>query len=838
MLCPLARVRFLAVAFVAGVGSIVANAPAQSAEPERKPPAEIRLLEALILPPAGQGGRLALPEDAVAGQMAAGTWKAPHAGDTLARPDGSTWKWEPLKAADDDSFHHAALRGGYAYFAVPAEEQRVMILEAAGHVMVYVNGEPRTGDPYSHGYVHLPILLWPGTNHLLFRAARGSLRAALVAPRPDAQLDLSDTTTPDLLVGEEVRAEAAVMVLNATNDTLDKLFLRAETVAEGRSAVTTELPPILPLGTRKVGFRLPGQPPTAEGTRELKLTLQRQVGDRLMTLHEATLKLAVLRPEQTHKVTFRSGIDGSVQYYSVVPRAATNDNPPAERAALILTLHGAAVEGSGQAACFSPKSWAHVVAPTNRRPYGFDWEDWGRLDAMEVLERAQETLDTNPRRTYLTGHSMGGHGTWHLGATFPDRFAAIGPSAGWISFWSYTGALKIDKPLPAQELLLRSLNPSDTLALAHNYGHYGVYVLHGDKDDNVPVGQARSMRLQLAGFHPDFVYHEQSGAGHWWGNPCVDWKPMMDFFQDHLLPRREDVRQVDFVTASPGVSAHCDWASIEAQVLHGKHSSIHLQCDREQRRLNGTTSNVARLALDVGHLAPGKPVQVELDGQKVDKVAWPAEGTRLWLQRQGEKWSAIKAPLLTDKRPQRYGPFKSAFRNRMVFVYGTKGTPEENAWALAKARFDAETFWYRGNGSVDVVADTSFDPAAERDRNVILYGHSNSNVAWRPLLSESPVQVRRGRIAVGDREMVGEDLACLFLRPRPGSDRAAVAVVGGSGIHGMRLTDRLPYFSSGVGYPDCLVFGSDVVTQRAENIRAAGFFGLDWSVSSGEFAWR
>ena len=44
------------------------------------------------------------------------------------------------------------------------------------------------------------------------------------------------------------------------------------------------------------------------------------------------------------------------------------------------------------------------------------------------------------RRTYLTGHSMGGHGTWHLGVTFPDRFAAIAPGRGWISMWSYAGA--------------------------------------------------------------------------------------------------------------------------------------------------------------------------------------------------------------------------------------------------------------------------------------------------------------------------------------------------------------------------------------------------------------
>ena len=86
--------------------------------------------------------------------------------------------------------------------------------------------------------------------------------------------------------------------------------------------------------------------------------------------------------------------------------------------------------GSGQARCYAPKSWGHVVAPTNRRRFGFDWEDWGRMDAMEVLEEAQARFGTDPRRTYLTGHSMGGHGTWNLGAHFPDRFAAIAPICG------------------------------------------------------------------------------------------------------------------------------------------------------------------------------------------------------------------------------------------------------------------------------------------------------------------------------------------------------------------------------------------------------------------------
>ena len=151
------------------------------------------------------------------------------------------------------------------------------------------------------------------------------------------------------------------------------------------------------------------------------------------------------------------------------------------------------------------KAWGHVIAPTNRRPFGFDWEDWGRLDAIEVLELNQRRLGIDPDRTYLTGHSMGGHGVWHVGITFPGRFAAIGPSAGWRSFWAYTGAERFENISPIERILRSATNPSDTEALSRNTLHYGVYILHGEKDDNVPAEQGRIMNETLGAFHPERV---------------------------------------------------------------------------------------------------------------------------------------------------------------------------------------------------------------------------------------------------------------------------------------------------------------------------------------------
>src|SRR5262249_40986198 len=74
-------------------------------------------------------------------------------------------------------------------------------------------------------------------------------------------------------------------------------------------------------------------------------------------------------------------------------------------------------------------------------------------------------------------------------------------------------------------------------------------------------------------------------------------------------------------------------------------------------------------------------------------------------------------------------------------------------------------------------------------------------------------------------------------RPRPGSDLACVGVIGGTGPAGMRLTDRMPLFLSGVAFPDALVLGPEALEKGAAGVRAAGFFGLDWSAETGEFAW-
>ena len=122
-----------------------------------------------------------------------------------------------------------------------------------------------------------------------------------------------------------------------------------------------------------------------------------------------------------------------------------------------------------------------------------------------------------------------------------------------------------------------------------------------------------------------------------------------------------------------------------------------------------------------------------------------------------------------------------------------------------------------------------------RDRTVVFYGNAQTNSAWSALLSDSPVQVHRDRIQLGDRTFEGDDLSAVFVRPRPDSDIASVVVIGGAGPVGMRSTYSLSLFTPFVRYPDCVIRRVD--RNRAQDSRpiAAGYFGLDWSIENGEF---
>lgn len=673
----------------------------------------------------------------VDGQLAHVGAPVPKAGDALFAGQADSPVWEAI-TAEDGAFTQAGTR--YLFTTITSERERVMVLEASGHGVAYVNGEPRAGDPYGFGYVHVPVLMREGVNTLLIASAgRGAVKARLRAPERMVEINTADITAPDVL---DEGVSVYWMGVPVMNNTRVAQRVKVSVDAKNRSLeeltrywghfpkLVTEIV-IPPMSVAKV-------PVPFDGTYDADGSLDARVfAESEGETSQATIALTSKAATATHKRTFVSGVDGSVQYYSVVPavKDAFAEVPP-EAPGLVLSLHGASVEATNQAASYSAKSDFVIVCPTNRRPFGFDWEDWGRVDALEVLNVSRRILGTNPRRQYVTGHSMGGHGTWQMATLFPDLFAAAAPSAGWLSFDTYAEAGGMPRENAAK--LRAGMHPSSwTMDRIGNLRGMGMYMVHGTADDNVPASEAYRGGARMALLNMPYGMHMEPAAGHWWDNDepgaaCVDWAPIFEMFREHELPAR------------------------------------------------------------------GSGEAFELRGRR------------------------MRAPI--DARAMPVGSFKRAFDRNFVLVYGTAGDDAADAWALAKARFDAETWWYRGNGFAQVLADTAVTGADVAGRNVIVYGHADERVfsafaSGNPKVdaavardaqraSESPASGASLQLfgaSVGGKHLDGKALR--------GEEQPHIAVITGDSLRAMRALDRLPIFSSGVMIPERLRMEPDVWTR-------------------------
>jgi hypothetical protein len=52
-------------------------------------------------------------------------------------------------------------------------------------------------------------------------------------------------------------------------------------------------------------------------------------------------------------------------------------------------------------------------------------------DLLGMLDKVQQSYNTDAARIYLTGLSYGGFGTWYMASKHPEKFAAIAPVVGW-----------------------------------------------------------------------------------------------------------------------------------------------------------------------------------------------------------------------------------------------------------------------------------------------------------------------------------------------------------------------------------------------------------------------
>lgn len=127
-----------------------------------------------------------------------------------------------------------------------------------------------------------------------------------------------------------------------------------------------------------------------------------------------------------------------------------------------------------------------------------------QAQALKALDQTMKEFNGDQTRTYLTGLSMGGNGTWAIATANPGKFAAIAPICG---------PARIS-PRYGVQVKPEDLSEERYKTYAAKIGKTPVWVFHGEADPVVPVTESRLMVEALKAAGGDVRYNEYPGVGH------------------------------------------------------------------------------------------------------------------------------------------------------------------------------------------------------------------------------------------------------------------------------------------------------------------------------------
>jgi dienelactone hydrolase len=151
-----------------------------------------------------------------------------------------------------------------------------------------------------------------------------------------------------------------------------------------------------------------------------------------------------------------------------------------------------------------------VVFPQARRDQ--IWTGEMATLALKTLDKTIEEFNGDPERIYVTGISMGGHGTWYVATRAPGKFAAIVPICGFVTF------TRPDLPAERKAALLKvnplAESPDPYTAIASQISKVRVWIFHGSADAIVVPEESQKMFQVLKASGVNVKYTEYEGVAH------------------------------------------------------------------------------------------------------------------------------------------------------------------------------------------------------------------------------------------------------------------------------------------------------------------------------------
>ncbi|XP_022094674.1 uncharacterized secreted protein ARB_06907-like [Acanthaster planci] len=536
--------------------------------------------------------------------------------------------------------------------------------------------------------------------------------------------------------------------------------------------------------------------------------------------------------------------DGSVQHAAAIQPL---EDCPNNVCPVLMTLHGTGVRAQNQADGYKRMHngrWifgletAWVLAPTRHGAH--NWEGPGALTAMtalEVLQKLSQDTSWIPNKAdahhvFFAGHSMGGHGAWHLATHYPDRALAVISLAGWIKKEEYGDSnvffrhdLSTSYTDPSVKAIMEAcIAENDADKHISNLKGIPVLARIGALDRTVHPYFVRRMVRLLKEAGVNVTYSELPGKEHWWWDT---WKtndggavndPQLRNFVNGAARQwwegtpedkpsscvSDGCASQESPSALYGLKGAVPDEGVEVYTLsvvnpalgegllgvQVQRQRMPLRISTVQMRFNGklahlTTHNVEALSLaDVGRLSlPWRERDIQIDGHQLHcqhGTVKPNQEIRICRDNQG-LWEACGNHLdvsSVPRGPTNLGPARRVVEHPFLIVTGTKDKTL-SARLLQLSVYIANLFYLASDAVAMVIEDSTLRQEIATSRNLIVVGGSSENSWAQPFLDQVPLGASGNGLELGDCEFKEKRTGALFLAPHH-AGRLALVLLGNS----------------------------------------------------------
>ncbi|XP_060070908.1 uncharacterized protein LOC132550832 [Ylistrum balloti] len=423
-------------------------------------------------------------------------------------------------------------------FAVNEKDQ-IVVFQCLDVHTFYIDDRPLTGDVYRRDVFWTTTHLSQGVHTIYIRLrskVTANFQCSIKIPQSSIQI-LPPHFLPDLVNGYLFGKHIALPVTNyhqtkwvriskvsvadqSDGNTLKSHLLHSVNIAPGQT-----IPVLISLETvadervvsKCTSINVILSITTSQGTLPFKFNLRcRKLGESFL-------------------FTFLDH-DGSVQHAAAI---APIIGCGGATCPTLLTLHGTTVPPQNQADSYKvmrngefvfgiPRAW--LLAPTRHGAH--NWEGPGSLTAMTALDRLASLTQSSDwisekadsSSVLFAGHSMGGHGAWHLATHFPDRAIGLVSLAGWIKKEEYGDSnlffrhdLATSHIDPAIKAVMEAcIAENDADRHITNLQNIPVFTRIGANDRTVHPFFMRRMYRLMNEIQLMINYTELPGKEHWW----------------------------------------------------------------------------------------------------------------------------------------------------------------------------------------------------------------------------------------------------------------------------------------------------------------------------------